>query len=384
MNPVLADLPTTIFTVMSGLARELGAINLGQGFPDDPGPEDVRRRAAEAVLHGDNQYPPMMGLPDLRRAIAAHYAHHQGLDLDPMAEVMVTSGATEAIAAALFALIAPGDEVVLFAPLYDAYLPLVRRAGGVARIVPLQPPHFRLDADALAEAFTDRTKLVVLNNPLNPSATIFGREDLAVLAAFCTRHDVVAVCDEVWEHIVFDGARHCPLMAFPGMRDRTVKIGSAGKIFGLTGWKVGFVMAAPALMRVVANAHQFLTFTTPPALQEAVAYGLAKEDAYFTGMRARFAASRDRLATGLAERGFRVLPSYGTYFLNVDLAPLGCDDDVAFCDDLVRRHGVAAIPISAFYPDASVRHLVRLCFAKADDVLDRALDRLATVARQAA
>ena len=280
MNPVLADLPTTIFTVMSGLARELGAINLGQGFPDDPGPEDVRRKAAEAVLHGDNQYPPMMGLPDLRRAIAAHYAHHQGLDLDPMAEVMVTSGATEAIAAALFALIAPGDEVVLFAPLYDAYLPLVRRAGGVARIVPLQPPQFRLDAGALAQAFSDRTKLVILNNPLNPSATIFGREDLALLAAFCTRHDVVAVCDEVWEHIVFDGAQHCPLMALPGMRDRTVKIGSAGKIFGLTGWKVGFVMAAPALMRVVANAHQFLTFTTPPALQEAVAYGLAKDDAY--------------------------------------------------------------------------------------------------------
>jgi aspartate/methionine/tyrosine aminotransferase len=346
MNPVFADLPTTVFTVMSALARECGAINLGQGFPDDPGPEDVRRKAADAVLEGDNQYPPMMGLPPLRQAIATHYAHHQGLDLDPQAEVMVTSGATEAIAAALLALIAPGDEVVLFAPLYDAYLPLVRRAGGIARIVNLSPPHFRLDADALSRAFSNRTKLVVLNNPLNPSATTFSRADLALLAEECVCHDVIAVCDEVWEHIVFDGGRHVPLMALPGMRDRTVKIGSAGKIFGLTGWKVGFVMAAPPLLKVIANAHQFLTFTTPPCLQEAVAYGLAKDDAFFTGMRARFARSRDRLSAGLRERGFTVLPSSGTYFLNVDIAPLGWNDDVAFCERLVRTHGVAAIPVS--------------------------------------
>lgn len=384
MNPVFADLPTTIFTVMSGLAREFGAINLGQGFPDDPGPQDVRLKAADAVRDGDNQYPPMMGLPNLRAAIAAHYAHHQDLHLDPQEEVMVTSGATEALAASLLGLIAPGDEVVLFAPLYDAYLPLVRRAGGVPRIVNLTPPHFQLDAEALARAFSERTRLVILNNPLNPSATVFRRDNLALLAEACVRHDVTAICDEVWEHIVFDGRAHCPLMALPGMRDRTVKIGSAGKIFGLTGWKVGFVMAAPPLLKAVAGAHQFLTFTTPPCLQEAVAYGLGKDDSYFTGMRVRFARSRDRLGAGLAERGFTVLPSAGTYFLNVDIAPLGLHDDVAFCQRLVREHGVAAIPVSAFYEAEPVRHIVRLCFAKRDSVLDAALDRLGDAVRGAA
>ncbi|WP_279359132.1 aminotransferase [Methylobacterium indicum] len=376
MNPIFADLPTTVFEVMSALARETGAVNLGQGFPDDPGPADVRAKAAEAVVEGWNQYPPMMGLPELRRAIARHYAHWQGLDLDPDAEVMVTSGATEALAGALMALIEPGDEVVLFEPMYDAYLPLVRRAGGVPRFVTLTPPHFRLTEAALAAAFSPHTKVVLLNNPLNPSATVFPDEDLALLAGFCERFDAVAVCDEVWEHVVFDGRRHRPLMAFPGMRERTVKIGSAGKIFSLTGWKVGFVMAAPRLMRGLSKAHQFLTFTTPPNLQAAVAYGLAKDDAYYEGMRADFARARDRFADGLTELGFRVLPSAGTYFLNLDIAPLGESDDVAFCERLVREHGVAAIPVSAFYAHQPVRTIVRFCFAKRDDTLDRALERL--------
>ncbi|MBY0300111.1 MAG: aminotransferase [Methylobacterium sp.] len=384
MNPIFADLPTTVFEVMSALARETGAVNLGQGFPDDPGPEDVRAKAAEAVIHGWNQYPPMMGLPELRRAVAAHYAHWQGLAVDPDAEVMVTSGATEALAGALMALIEPGDEVVLFAPLYDAYLPLVRRAGGVPRFVTLTPPHFRLTEAALAQAFSDRTRVVLFNNPLNPAATVFPEEDLALLAAFCRRFDAVALCDEVWEHVVFDGRRHRPLMALPGMRERTIKVGSAGKIFSLTGWKVGFVLAAPPLMRVLAKAHQFLTFTTPPNLQSAVAYGLAKDDAYFEGMRAGFARARDRFAVGLTDLGFTVLPAAGTYFLNVDIAPLGYTDDVAFCDRLVRRHGVAAIPVSAFYAQDPVRHVVRFCFAKRDETLDAALDRLSGVARAAA
>ncbi|MEL6061624.1 MULTISPECIES: aminotransferase [unclassified Methylobacterium] len=381
MNPVFATLPTTVFETMSRLARTHGAINLGQGFPDDPGPADIRRHGARALVEGWNQYPPMMGVPALREAVAAHYAAHQGLALDPETEVMVTSGATEALAGALLALIEPGDEVVLFAPLYDAYLPLVRRAGGVPRVVTLTPPAFRLNEAALAEAFSDRTKVVVLNNPLNPGATLSGPDDLALLARFCCRFDVTALCDEVWEHVVFDGARHVPLMALPGMRARTVKIGSAGKIFSLTGWKVGFVMADARLMQGLAKAHQFLTFTTPPNLQEAVAYGLAKPPGWFNAMRAGYARSRDRLAGGLRALGFDVLPSRATWFLNIDIADLalrdpGLGDDVAFCEALVTRHGVAAIPVSAFYPDASVRTLVRLCFAKDDATLDAALDRM--------
>jgi N-succinyldiaminopimelate aminotransferase len=384
MNPIFADLPTTVFEVMSRLARETGAVNLGQGFPDDPGPEDVRRKAAEAVVDGWNQYPPMMGLPELRNAIAAHYRHWQGLDLDPDAEVMVTSGATEALAGALMALVTPGDEVVLFEPMYDAYLPLVRRAGGVPRFVTLTPPHFRLTEEALAAAFSPKTKVVLFNNPLNPAATLFSDEDLNLLAEFCVRHDAVAVCDEVWEHVVFDGRRHRSVLSLPGLRERAVKIGSAGKIFNLTGWKVGFVCAAPALMRVLAKAHQFLTFTTPPNLQAAVAYGLGKDDAYFEGLRRDLARSRDRFTAGLDTLGFTVIPSQGTYFVNIDIAPLGETDDVAFCRRLVMDHGVAAIPVSAFYAEGAVRNVVRFCFAKRDATLDAALERLAGAVRRAA
>jgi aspartate/methionine/tyrosine aminotransferase len=384
MNPIFADLPTTVFETMSRLAREHQAVNLGQGFPDDPGPEDVRRKAADAVISGWNQYPPMMGLPELRQAVAAHYARHQGQSFDPDAEIMVTSGATEALAGALMALIRPGDEVVLFQPMYDAYLPLVLRAGGVPKFVTLTPPRWRFAEEDLAAAFSDRTRVVLFNNPLNPAGVVYGRDDLELLARFCVAHDAVALCDEVWEHVIFDGRAHTPLIALPGMRERTVKVGSAGKIFSLTGWKVGFVCAAPALMRVLAKAHQFLTFTTPPNLQSAVAYGLAKDDSYFTDMRSAFQRSRDRFAAGLAERGFSVLPSAGTYFLNVDLAPMGCTDDVAFCQRLVARHGVAAIPVSAFYADGAVRTVARFCFAKTDATLDAALARLETVAREPA
>ncbi|MDB5510888.1 MAG: aminotransferase [Enterovirga sp.] len=383
MNPIFADLPTTVFETMSRLARETGAVNLGQGFPDDPGPEDVRRKAAEAVIEGWNQYPPMMGVPELRTAISDHYRRWQGVALDPDSEVMVTSGATEALAGALMALVEPGDEVVLFEPMYDAYLPLVRRAGAVPRFVTLEPPHFRLTEEALARAFSDKTRAVLFNNPLNPAATVSPDEDLALLARFCERFDAVAICDEVWEHVVFDGRRHIPMLAVPGMRERTIKIGSAGKIFNLTGWKVGFVCAAPPLMRVLAKAHQFLTFTTPPNLQTAVAYGLGKDDSYFETLRADLGRSRNRFAAGLDALGFTVLPSAGTYFLNVDIAPLGETDDAAFCRRLVLDHGVAAIPVSAFYASGAVRNLVRFCFAKRDATLDAALERLAGVAARA-
>jgi len=377
MNAVFANLPTSIFEVMSRLAREHRAVNLGQGFPDDPGPEDVRRKAAEAVISGWNQYPPMMGLPELRQAVAAHYAHHHGIVFDPEAEIMITSGATEALAGALLALIEPGDEVVLFQPMYDAYLPLVRRAGGEARLVRLSPPHWRFDEAMLRAAFSRRTRVVLLNNPLNPAGIVCSADDLDLLARFCAEFDSVALCDEVWEHVVFDNHRHLPLISRPGMRERTVKVGSAGKIFSLTGWKVGFVCAAPAVMRMLAKAHQFITFTTPPNLQVAVAYGLGKEDAYFTRMRAGFAASRDRFTRGLSRLGLKVLPCEGTYFLNLDIGALGEKDDADFCQRLVKERGVAAIPVSAFYEDAPVKSVVRFCFAKTDATLDAALERLA-------
>lgn len=384
MNPVYTGLPTTIFEVMSALAREKNAINLGQGFPDDPGPADVRQAAADAVINGWNQYPPMLGIPELRQAVATHYKHWQGLDLDWQQEVMITSGATEALAGALLALIEPGDEVVLFEPLYDAYLPLVKRAGGVPKFIKLKPPHWRYDEAMLAEAFSPKTKVVLFNNPLNPAGVVYSREDLELLASFCIKYDAIALCDEVWEHIVFDGLRHVSMMAIPGMRERTIKIGSAGKIFSLTGWKVGLVCAAPAISKALGKAHQFLTFTTPPNLQAAVAYGLGKSDAYFETMRGEMQRSRDHFTKGLRERGFTVLDSQGTYFLNVDLAPLGATDDVAFCKTLVNDFGVAAIPVSAFYAENPITSVVRFCFAKRDETLNGALERLEHFARKAA
>jgi aspartate/methionine/tyrosine aminotransferase len=298
---------------------------------------------------------------------------------------MVTSGATEAIAGALLALIEPGDEVVLFQPLYDAYLPLVKRAGGIPRFVRLEPPHWRFTEEMLAQAFTPKTRLVLFNNPLNPSCTVFPRQDLELLAKFCVKFDAVAVCDEVWEHVVFDGRAHIPMIAMPGMRERCVKIGSAGKIFSLTGWKVGFVCAAPSMLRVLGRAHQFITFTTPPNLQTAVAYGLGKADHYFTTMRQELAARRDYLVKGLREIGFPVLDSQGTYFVNVDLKPLGLsEDDESFCKRLVVEHKIAAIPVSAFYASHPITSVVRFCFAKHTATLDAALERLSGALRRAA
>jgi aspartate/methionine/tyrosine aminotransferase len=377
-NPIYDALPTTIFTVMSTLAEDLGAINLGQGFPDESGPEAIRRRAADETLEGYNQYPPMPGLPALREAVGRHYARHQGLAFDWRSEITVTSGATEALAACFLAMITPGDEVVLFQPLYDSYAPMVRRAGGVPKLVRLSPPGFRLERAALEAAFGERTRLVVLNNPLNPSATVAPAEDLALLAEFCVRYDAIAVCDEVWEHVVFDGRVHRPLIGFPGMRERCVKIGSAGKMFALTGWKVGFICAAPAPTAVIAKAHQFLTFTTAPNLQAAVAWGLDNSEAWFAAMPLKLAASRDRLSAALRSEGFAVLPSEGTYFLNVDLAASGiAEGDVDFAMRAVKEAGVAAIPISAFYEEDKVGHLIRLCFPKREATLDEGARRLA-------
>jgi N-succinyldiaminopimelate aminotransferase len=362
---------------MSRLAVQNEAVNLGQGFPDDRGPEDVLRAAADALLTGGNQYPPMMGIPALRQAIADHERRFYDMAFDPQSEVLVTSGATEALAACILALIEPGDEAVIIQPAYDAYAPLVRRAGGVPRFVSLRPPDFALDPQALKAAFTARTKLVVLNNPLNPAARAFTRRELAALAALVEEHDAYAVCDEVYEHITFDSARHAPFNALPGMRARSLKIGSAGKTFSLTGWKVGMIVGPRELIQPVAKAHQFLTFTTPPNLQVAVAYGLGKADAFFAGLSLEMERRRDRLAVGLRGLGFDVLPSEATYFLNVDVRSTGfTGTDVELCRHLVEKVGVAAIPISAFYEVEPVENLIRFCFSKQDDVIDRALARL--------
>ena len=348
-------------------------MNLGQGFPDFGWPDDVLARAADAVLTGSNQYAPMRGLPELREAVAAHYRRHQGIDYFAD-QVTITSGATEALAAAILSLVSPGDEVVLFQPLYDAYLPMVRAAGGVPRLVRLAPPGWRISEEALAAAFSERTRLVVFNNPHNPSSRLFDEEELRLLAGYCVRHDAIALADEVWEHLVFDGRHFVPLAAMPGMAERTVKIGSAGKIFSVTGWKVGWSAAPSPLVPALAGAHQFLTFSTAPSLQAAVAYGLGKDRSYFDGMRAAFAHARDAFVGELADAGFETLPAEGSYFVSLDLAASGvAAGDVEFCERAVRECGVAAIPVSAFYEEEPVTSVVRLCFAKREETLSAGL-----------
>jgi aspartate/methionine/tyrosine aminotransferase len=376
-NTLLSGYGTTIFEVMSRLAIEHGAINLGQGFPDEDGPSDLCQKAAEALLEGPNQYPPMMGIEELRRAVAEHNHRFYGLEVDWRTEVMVTSGATEALAASLLGLIEPGDEVVLIEPLYDSYLPMVRRAGGIPKLVRLEPPDWALSRRDLAAAFTRRTKLILLNSPHNPAAKVFKREDLAFIARLLEDFDAYAICDEVYEHIVFDGRAHIPLMTLPGMRDRVLRIGSAGKTFSMTGWKVGYITAVPALLTPISKAHQFAVFTTPPNLQKAVAYGLGLGDAYFQGLATGMQAKRDRFAAGLAAAGFRVLPAEGTYFITVDFRPVGFDgDDVDFCRHITTEAGVTAVPVGAFYQESAVLHFARFCFAKQDALLDEAAERL--------
>ncbi|MFC0409343.1 aminotransferase [Roseomonas elaeocarpi] len=378
-NSLLSATGTTVFTVMSALAVQHGAINLGQGFPEQEGPADVVKAAADALLDNRNQYPPLTGLPELRQAVAEANRRFYGLEIDPASEVVVTSGATEALTAALMAVVDPGDEVVLIEPLYDTYLPVVRLLGATAKLVRLSPPKWELPRAELAAAFGPKTKAILLNTPMNPAGKVFTAAELAFIADLVERHDCYAICDEVYEHLTFDGWRHIPLMTLPGMRERCLRIGSAGKTFSLTGWKVGYITCDRSLAANVAKAHQNLTFTTPPNLQRAVAFGLAKEDSYFTELADDLARKRDRLAAGLRGLGFGVLPAQGSYFITADFRPLGfTGDDVAFCRHITEAAKVTAIPVSAFYagPDAPT-HYARFAFCKTDAVLDEALSRLA-------
>ncbi len=375
MNTRLQRSGTTIFTVMSALAVRHDAINLGQGFPDTEGPADIVEAAAAALLDGRNQYAPLTGLPELREAVAEANARDYGLAVDPASEVVVTSGATEAITACLAALLDPGDEVVLIEPLFDTYLPVVRMLGAVPRLVRLEPPDWALPRAELAAAFGPRTKAILLNTPMNPTGKVFTPAELGFVAGLLVEHDAYAICDEVYEHLVFEG-RHVPLMTLPGMRERCLRIGSAGKTFSLTGWKVGYVTASAALAGVVAKAHQNLTFATAPNLQRAVAQGLRKDRGYFAALAEGMGARRDQLSAGLAGLGFDVLPTSGSYFVVADVAELAGGDDAAFCRWMVERAGVAAIPLSAFYDAGPPRSLVRFAFCKRAEVLDAALGRL--------
>jgi N-succinyldiaminopimelate aminotransferase len=371
---------TTIFEHMSGLARTHGALNLGQGFPDFGWPTAVLAAGAAAITTGNNQYPPMRGLPELRAAVADFYRRRQRLDVTPD-QVIITSGATEALAASIMAVAGQGDEVILFAPAYDAYAPLVRRAGAVPVFVDLVPPDWQASAAAMAAAITPATRAILLNTPHNPTGAMAGTAMLAAIVDLAYRHDLTIISDEVWEEVLTGSAPHVsPLALAP---ERCIKIGSAGKLLALTGWKVGWVVAAPARAEAVAQVHQFLTFTTPPPLQLAVATGLALPDAWFDAGQQQFRAARDRLADALTAGGWQLLPSAGSYFLMADLAASGIGlSDLAFCEAAVRQAGVAAIPLAPFLPDARPTPFIRLCFAKSDLVLDDGAARL-NAARQA-
>ncbi|MFI7408576.1 pyridoxal phosphate-dependent aminotransferase [Streptomyces sp. NPDC049627] len=380
LNRRLAEFGTTIFAEMSALALRTGSINLGQGFPDTDGPEEVREAAVRALRDGrGNQYPPGPGIPELRTAVAAHQERRYGLSYDPDTEVLVTAGATEAIAAALLALLEPGDEVIAFEPYYDSYAACIAMAGGTRVPVTLRPHEgrFRLDLDELRAAVTDRTRLLLINSPHNPTGTVLTGAELAAIAELAVERDLLVVTDEVYEHLVFDDAEHRPLATFPGMRERTVTIGSAGKTFSFTGWKVGWVTAPAGLVTAVRSAKQFLTYVSSGPFQYAVAEALALPDSYFAAFRADMLAKRDLLAAGLAEAGFEVFKPAGTYFITTDIRPLGETDGFAFCRALPERAGVVAIPNAVFYDHREAgAPFVRFAFCKQTGVLEEAVKRL--------
>ena len=369
---------TTIFAEMSALAAETGAINLGQGFPDTDGPPEVLEAAVRAIRAGENQYPPGPGILALREAVAAHQRRFHGVELDPDGEVLVTTGATEAIAAALLALCDPGDEVVTFEPYYDSYAACIAMAGATRRVVTLRAPDYALDRAALAAAFTERTRLILLNTPHNPTGKVFDRAELEAVAALCRERDVLAVTDEVYEHLVFDGRPHVPLCTLDGMRGRTLTVSSAGKTFSVTGWKIGWATGPRELVAAVQTAKQFLTFTSGAPFQPAVALALGLPDEYFSRVAAALQAKRDRLCAGLRAAGLSVFEPAGTYFVTADIRPLGFADGRDFCARLPHAAGVVAVPTVVFYDDEDAgRPLVRFAFCKRDAVIDEAAARLA-------
>ncbi|WP_354641496.1 pyridoxal phosphate-dependent aminotransferase [Kitasatospora camelliae] len=378
LNRRLSGMGTTIFAEMSALATATGSINLGQGFPDTDGPEEVREAAVRALREGrGNQYPPGPGVPELRRAVAEHQQRFYGLTFDPDTEVLVTAGATEAIAAALLALLEPGDEVIAFEPFYDSYAACIAMAGAVRVPLTLRAPSFRPDLDELRSLITPRTRLLLINTPHNPTGLVLEPAELAAIAELAVEHDLLVVTDEVYEHLVFATGHH-PIAALPGMRERTVSISSAGKTFSFTGWKVGWVTAAPALVSAVRTAKQYLTYVSAGPFQYAVAEALRLPDGYFDTLRADLLRKRDLLADGLSAAGFRVFEPAGTYFITTDITPLGEKDGIEFCRSLPERCGVVAIPNAVFYDDTEAgRSLVRFTFCKQDSVLTEAVERLA-------
>jgi N-succinyldiaminopimelate aminotransferase len=376
LNPIYEQMQTSVFERMSSLAVEHGAVNLGQGFPDFGWPDAILGAAARALTDGSNQYAPSRGLPQLREAVAEHYNRWFGEKLGPEA-VCVTSGATEALAACILATVSVGDEVIIFSPAYDSYAPMIRRAGGTVREIALRPPEWRIERQTLEAAIGPNTRAILFNNPHNPTGRLFGRDELQLVADVAIANDLIVISDEVWEHILLDGQEFTPLATLPGMAERVLKIGSAGKIFSLTGWKVGWIVADPALASVAARAHQFLTFSTAPNLQSAVAFGMAEGDEWIEPMRKRFARARDRLVEGLNSAGYVTLHPASTYFLCVDLAASGIDaDDETFAAAAVEKAGVAVVPVSAFAETSPSRHIVRLCFAKRDETLEAGMDAM--------
>jgi len=377
LNPIYQQMHTSVFERMSALAAKHGAVNLGQGFPDFGWPDEILDAAARALKEASNQYPPSRGIPQLRDAVADHYNRHFGETLSAD-QVCVTSGATEALGACILATVVPGDEVIIFTPAYDSYAPMIRRAGGRVREIALQPPAWRIDRAIVEAAVGPKTRAILFNNPQNPTGRLFGRDELQAIADVAAAHDLIVISDEVWEHILLDGQIFTPIATLPGMAERTLKIGSAGKIFSLTGWKVGWIVAAPELAGVAARAHQFLTFSTAANLQAAVAFGMAEGDSWIEPMRQRFARARNRLVEGLETAGYSTLHPASTYFLCVDLAASGISlDDEAFAAAAVEKAGVAVVPVSAFAEQDPARHIVRLCFAKRDETIDAGIAAMA-------